>query len=180
MMGWLSGALAMAGAPETVEILTPERSWQTVHDTVMGGVSEGVVTALPQGHGVRFTGTVSLDNAGGFASARTVPAPLKLDGIDAIRIEVQGAPRTWSLTARRDDLPIRGGSWRAQFRTTGERQTIELPLATFEAVAFGRPIPDAPPLAEATEHIDSIGFLIGNKQAGPYALTVYGITGIRR
>ncbi|MEM6930859.1 MAG: CIA30 family protein [Myxococcota bacterium] len=173
------GALAMAADP--VDILTPDRAWTTVHDTVMGGVSQGRVTPLDDAGAVRFTGTVSLENNGGFASSRTVPAPLSLEGIDAFRIEVQGEKgATWSFTVRRDDLRIRGGSWRVQFQTTGERQVVEFPLADFEAVSMGRRLPDAPPLTDAPQHIDSVGFLIGNKQAGAYELKVHRIAGVSR
>ncbi|MEN0063688.1 MAG: CIA30 family protein [Myxococcota bacterium] len=175
MIAWVWGVMALAADP--IEVLTPQRAWTTVHDTVMGGVSEGQVIPLEDDHGgVTFTGTVSLENNGGFASARTVPASLGLDGIDALRIEIKGDGQQWFFSARRDDLRLPGGSWRVPVQTTGERQVVELPLSAFRATAFGRPVPQAPPLDAA--HIDSVGFLIGSKQAGPFALTVYRITGV--
>ncbi len=165
---------------DDTEVLTPDRTWSTVHDTVMGGVSDGRVTPLDEPGAIRFAGTLSLENNGGFASARTTSAPLGLEGIDAFRLELQGDGREWSFTVRRDDLKIRAGSWRATFRTTGERQVVEIPLTDFTAVRMGRPIPGAPSLVGAGDHLDSVGFLVGNQQAGPYELKVFRITGLRR
>ena len=170
----LLGALAMAG---DVDILSPERAWTTVHDTVMGGQSKGRLTRLDEEGAVRFSGTVSLENNGGFASARTVPAPLELDGIEAFRLELDGDGHVWSFTVRRDDLRIRAGSWRVTFPTTEGRQVVVLPIADFEAVSMGRPVPGAPPLDPA--HIDSVGFLISSAQEGPYTLGIHRITGVR-
>lgn len=172
------GVLAMAQEPASVDVLTPDRRWMTVHDTVMGGVSDGEVT--PIDGGVRFSGTVSLDNNGGFASARTLSAPLGLGGIERFELDIEGDGHVWQLTVRRDDLRIRAGSWRAMVPTQkGFRQTLTVEVADLEPVAFGRPVPNAPPLVGATEHIDSVGFLISSKQDGPYELKIYGIRGIR-
>lgn len=176
MLTALLGAFAMAQTP--VELVTPERTWSTVHDTVMGGISEGRVTSIDGG--VRFTGRVSLENYGGFASARTSPEKLDLDGIDTFRIEIDGDGQIWQFTLRRDDMRIRAGSWRVKIQTTGERQVIEIPLTDFEAVSMGRPIPNAPSLVGEAGHIDSVGFLISNKQAGPFQLDVFSIQGVRK
>ena len=48
--------------------LAEVQQWRTIDDLVMGGVSQSVIKAGSQGT-VLFTGTVSLENFGGFASA---------------------------------------------------------------------------------------------------------------
>ena len=47
--------------------LAEVQQWRTIDDVVMGGVSQSVIKAGSQGT-VLFTGTVSLENFGGFAS----------------------------------------------------------------------------------------------------------------
>jgi len=174
MLAWILVGAAMADEP--VEVLTSGRTWTTVHDTVMGGVSHGKVEKLDDSGAVRFSGVVSLDHGGGFASARSTPAPLGLDGIETFRLELTGDSRVWSFTVRRDDVHIRAGSWRVELTTTGERQVFEIPVTDFEAVSRGRRVPDGPPLVGATGHIDSVGFLVGKRQAGPFSLTVHRIS----
>ena len=44
--------------------------WRSLNDGIMGGVSDGAMTALADGTGARFTGVVRLENNGGFASVR--------------------------------------------------------------------------------------------------------------
>lgn len=48
------------------------RLWTSVNDVVMGGVSRSEVTQAQPGI-ARFSGIVSLENSGGFASVRTLP-----------------------------------------------------------------------------------------------------------
>ena len=169
MFGWTLVTL-MAYADDLTD---RNLSWGPVNDTVMGGVSssqaqvtEGVLT---------FTGTVSLDNKGGFASVRSGPTDLALAGLTGFRLTLKGDGKAYDFTVRRRDLPIRGGSYRVQLTTTGEAQTLEFPLTAFSATAFGRPVPSAPPLVGAGAQIESVGFLIASKQEGAFAIDVQAI-----
>ena len=47
------------------------QQWRSIDDVVMGGVSQSVIKAGSQGT-VLFTGTVSLENFGGFASTSSM------------------------------------------------------------------------------------------------------------
>ena len=60
------------------------RQWRTIDDVVMGGVSQSAVTAGSKG-AVLFSGTVSLENFGGFASASSLPAEYNLAGFHGHR-----------------------------------------------------------------------------------------------
>jgi hypothetical protein len=44
------------------------KPWRAINDGVMGGVSLGEIVAID--NGLRFQGTLSLENNGGFASVR--------------------------------------------------------------------------------------------------------------
>ncbi len=152
----------------------PDLQWRVVNDTVMGGVSEGRLVSIDGG--TRFTGELSLESNGGFVSIRSDPRTLPLDDVRALRVTVKGDGRTWNLTARRSDVPLRAGSYRADFATLdGEPVTVTLPLADFEARSFGRPVPDAPALQAAPDRITSVGFLLADGNPGPFQLDVLSV-----
>ena len=151
-MSNLIWAVVMAGTAAAAEggtdLVQRDLEWVCVNDTVMGGVSQSRVARDDEA--VVFTGTLSLENNGGFTSVRTAPAELSLAEVGGFRLRVEGDSRRYAFTARRADVPLRGGSYRASFSTTaGEETVIELPLSAFQATAFGRPVPGAPALAAA-------------------------------
>jgi monofunctional biosynthetic peptidoglycan transglycosylase len=169
-MMWMMFVAAAMAATDLVDL---GLNWVCVNDTVMGGVSQSQVE--PTADGMRFTGTLSLDNNGGFTSVRTQPSALSLEGTTAFRVTVQGDGRAYDFTVRRDDVGIRGGSYRVRIETDpDEPVTVEVPLTAFQATAFGRPI-SAPPLAAAPERISSVGFLLADKNPGTFALEVLAI-----
>ena len=77
---------------------TNTAAWQIVNDDVMGGVSRSGFR-LTNGVAV-FQGEVSLENNGGFASVRSLPARHDLAGCDAFVIRVRGDGRSYKFTAR--------------------------------------------------------------------------------
>ena len=146
--------------------------WQTVNDGVMGGVSVARVRRTADGTLV-FEGEVSFENNGGFASARTaLPAPAALDGA-GVTARVRGDGHRFQLRVHTVDLP-RGTSYRAHFDTAdGEWRDVALPFPAFVATCRGRVVPDAPPLDP--RRADKVGFLIGDRQGGPFRLEVQHI-----
>ncbi len=147
--------------------LTGAAVWQVVNDDVMGGVSTSQVHVATDGTLV-FAGTVSLDNNGGFASVRSLPARHDLAGCDALVVRVRGDGRRYKFTVRTE-----GGSESAIYQaafTTKEREWEEHRLAfkDFLPTFRGRVLAGEPPLDPA--RITSVGFLISDKQAGPFRL----------
>jgi monofunctional biosynthetic peptidoglycan transglycosylase len=145
------------------------RAWQAVNDGVMGGVSDGRFALTPDGT-MRFHGTLSLENNGGFASVRTRRAPLGLTAGERIRLRVKGDGRTYLLNlyvpARRTAF-----SYRAEFPTTADAWTeVEIALADCRATSFGDPVPNAGPVDPAT--VDGLGLMLADKKPGPFALEV--------
>ena len=47
---------------------------------------------------------------------------------------------------------------------------VKLPLDKFQATSFGRPVKDAGPVAP--QEVNGLGFLLGDKKAGPFKLEV--------
>ena len=150
---------------------TNAAAWQVVNDDVMGGVSTSSFR-LTNGTAV-FHGEVSLENNGGFASVRSLPARHDLAGCDAFVIRVRGDGRRYKFTARTDrsfDSPI----YQASFPTKpGEWEELRLPMKDFVPTFCGRVLSGQPPLDPAK--VTSVGFLISDKQAGPFQLEVASI-----
>lgn len=149
--------------------------WQAVNDGVMGGVSEGTFEITDR-KTLAFFGTLSLENNGGFASVRTKAKKLGLESGDALRVRVRGDGRRYSLNLY-VPRPQVAFSYRATVTTTtGEWVEITLPLDSFEATSFGRPV-DAGPVKP--EEVSALGFMVSDRQAGPFRLEIESIQVVR-
>ena len=88
-LGTMAVSLVNRAATAAVRVLAtfdqPDSmdSWKTVNDGVMGGVSEGGCKRTDS-NTLRFSGTISLENHGGFASIRTEPRAMDLTGLTAL------------------------------------------------------------------------------------------------
>ena len=150
------------------------KTWRTVNDGVMGGVSEGEVR-VTEDETLEFFGTLSLENNGGFTSVRSPTGKLDVSDCDAIVIRVRGDGRTYYANVY---VPTErySVSYRTEFTTEeGEWQDIRLSFADFKATFRGRNLPNAPPLD--LSNIQSMGFLLSDKKAGPFSLEMAWIQG---
>ena len=81
---------------------TPFDAWQPIDDVVMGGVSRSQFKQAS--HGIAsFSGLVSLDHGGGFASVRTKPQAWATGGAEAFMLRCRGDGRQYKFTVRADD-----------------------------------------------------------------------------
>jgi monofunctional biosynthetic peptidoglycan transglycosylase len=152
------------------------KQWQTVNDGVMGGVSDGRVRITDEGI-MEFYGTLSLENNGGFASARSKSKPLGLKDGDVIVARLRGDGREYYLNATVPTFRI-AFSYRASFEIKADEwQEVKVPLKQLQATSFGRPVKNAGPV-EASR-VNSVGFLLADKKAGPFKLEVEWIKVIR-
>lgn len=146
-----------------------EGLWETVNDVVMGGLSRSRFYVAPGGFAV-FEGEVSLDNSGGFASARTLPAEFGLGGHAGLSLRVRGDGRSYRLRLRTDDH-FDGPAYQAGFDTRpGEWVVIRLPFESFTPVFRGRAVSGAPPLGP--ERVRRIGIMIADRQEGAFRLEI--------
>ena len=145
---------------------TNSPAWQIVNDDVMGGVSTSRFQVLT--NGAVFSGVVSLENNGGFASVRSSPIRQIVSGLDAFVVRVRGDGRRYKFTVRNDtgfDTPI----YQCAFTTKrGEWQEHRLPFKDFVPTFRGRVLTDVSPLNPVK--VSSVGFLISDKQDGGFKL----------
>lgn len=154
----------------TPVILTMESEpWSVVNDGVMGGISNSAVIAVEGG--LRFQGTLSLENNGGFASIRR-PINTKLAGAAHVAVQVRGDGRPYQLRLKTD---VSGGDidWRKEFDTNGMWQQLTLSLVDFEPVFRGRTL-TLPDTADVSR-LKQLGFLLADGQPGPFQLDIRAI-----
>jgi Complex I intermediate-associated protein 30 (CIA30) len=148
---------------------TNSPAWEVVNDDVMGGVSTSRFQVLTNGCAV-FSGTVRLENNGGFASVRSAPLRENLTDLTAFVLRVRGDGRSYKFSVRTGagfDTPL----YQLAFTTKrGEWEEHRLPFKDFVPTFRGRILTDVPPLNPAK--VTSVGFLISDKQEGPFKLEV--------
>ncbi len=151
--------------------------WYVINDTVMGGTSRSQVTAHVKG-GIAFQGSLSLENNGGFASARTDKIPRDWSKVSALRLTIVGDGRTYIATMR-PQTNYRRLYYRQSFETkNGVEQVITLPLSKFGAFIFGRRVSEAPALTTLAHEISSVGVMLADKKAGVFSLRVLSLSGV--
>lgn len=145
--------------------------WTTVNDPVMGGQSTSRI-GFGDG-GLVFSGNVSLQNNGGFASARSPQDPglgRTAAAATALRVHAVGDGKTYLLKVGVEGQPW---SYIQRFRTDAAvERTYELPIDGFQAVGQRLdPAPEAPPTLDPSR-IDQVSVYILDKQQGPFQITV--------
>lgn len=152
------------------------KEWQAVNDGVMGGVSEGKFKITDK-KTLEFFGTLSLENNGGFASVRTKAKKLGLEKGDTLVARVRGDGREYSMNLH-VPKPLAAFSYRATLQTKKDEWIeVTLPLDKFVATSFGRVVKDAGPVDP--QEINGLGFLLGDKKAGPFKMEVESIKVVR-
>ncbi len=149
--------------------------WVNVDDPVMGGRSSS--TAGAETGTLVFSGTVSLENNGGFASirGRTVAQVNDLSAFDAIRVRVRGDGKTYIFALESVSDP-RLTYWQRFNTVPGEWVEATLPFRGFEPQWRGFTPRNAPALD--ARGILNFGFYIADKQSGPFRLEVSQIAAV--
>jgi NADH dehydrogenase [ubiquinone] 1 alpha subcomplex assembly factor 1 len=142
--------------------------WFAIDDVVMGGVSHSAMR-MENGRAV-FTGVVSLDHGGGFASVRSHPTLWDLRDYTGIELTLQGDGRRYKLRLKTEP-GFDGVNWETAFVTdAGARQKICSPFRDLAPVYRGRLVSGAPPFDPG--RIATFGLLISDRQSGPFCLEV--------
>lgn len=155
---------------------TEVAQWRTIDDVVMGGVSQSVIQAGSQSTCL-FTGTVSLENFGGFASASSLPGAYNLGGFMGIAIRVKGDGKRYKFTVK-TDTAFSGFTYQAPFNTESNAWTeLRFPFKSFVPMFRGSVMDNVEPIDP--EKVKSFGLLIADKQKGPFRLEIDWIKAYR-
>ena len=145
-----------------------EPRWYTVDDNVMGGISSSTVATLKPDY-LYFSGTMSLENNGGFASARSEWQPMDLSESDGILMSVLGDGNSYRLRIR-STTTERNVSYNALFDTAPNKpQLVYIPFDEMVPTYFGY-VMDVGPLDRA--NIGSFGFMLSDNQPGEFELAI--------
>ncbi len=143
--------------------------WLPVNDVVMGGISSGMM-AQHSPTSAHFSGIVSLEHGGGFASVRTPPAEYNLSAFAGLTVAFKGDGKSYKLTLT-DDQSGAGVLFQAQFSTISDEWIeVYFRFDEFAPTFRGRLVPDHPPLR--TQCIKTFGLMISGKQSGAFSLEI--------
>ena len=140
--------------------------WEIQNDVVMGGKSSSDLSRSKEGNAV-FTGDVSLRNNGGFASLQHHFTPKDIRGYDraVIRLKGDGKEYQFRIKASLNERT----SYIYTFNTSGEWQTIEIPLNKMEPSYRGNKL-DQPNFN--ANQMQEVRFLIGNGKTENFRLEI--------
>jgi NADH dehydrogenase [ubiquinone] 1 alpha subcomplex assembly factor 1 len=147
--------------------------WSSIGDPVMGGRSRAELVV--EGGVAVFSGVVSLERNGGFASVRSEPGAYDLSRYQGLLLRVRGDGKRYALRLRTTDA-FDGVSFQAWLQPEpGAWREVRLPFAAFEAVFRGGTVPGHPPLDPAA--VRTFGLMISGRQEGPFRLELASIAG---
>ncbi|HSJ67629.1 MAG TPA: CIA30 family protein [Anditalea sp.] len=143
--------------------------WKIENDVVMGGKSSSQLSKSKEGHAV-FTGYVSLENDGGFASMQYHFEAKDISGYDKATIRIKGDGKEYQFRIKAD-LNDKA-AYVYNFNTNGEWQTIEIPLNQMEPTFRGNKL-NIPNFN--SNQIQEVRFMIGNGVAEDFKLEIVKI-----
>ena len=170
-MKYLLGTFILISAMNTQVIFDFNKKsnidgWKIVDDVVMGGKSSGSFKLSSEGFGL-FEGQISLENNGGFSSARYQFKKLKVNEAINIVIRLKGDGKNYQFRIK--DKSSTYYSYIASFETSGVWQEIEIPLKDMYPSFRGRKL-DLPNFSH--DYIEEVVFLIGNKTPEKFKLLI--------
>jgi monofunctional biosynthetic peptidoglycan transglycosylase len=169
----LAAGAAAGGGKMIVDFSAGATGWPSIDDSVMGGVSQSSMKVI-SGVGV-FSGMVSFDNNGGFASVRSRPERRDLSAYSGLLLRVRGDGKRYGFRLRTDDA-FDGVSYQAVLHPlAGEWTEVALKFADFEPVYRGRRVARHPALDPS--RITTMGLII-SRQEGPFRLEIESILGL--
>lgn len=147
------------------------QAWTITNDSVMGGRSTSQIRASATGTAV-FSGTVSLENNGGFASVRSGSIAGRMQDAKQISVKVRGDGHTYKL--RLYTPAARSVAYQAPFRTTaGEWEEHSFQVSDFVPMWRGQSMNNVPKLD--FDDVTQLGFILSDGQSGEFQIEFQAI-----
>ena len=144
-----------------------KQTWFQLNDDIMGGVSSGKFS-FSNDHVLTFSGKISLENKGGFASIRSKTNAMNLHSVQKFKLRVKGDGKDYYFNISSSNFVADPG-FQAKFETQkGKWQEIELALNDFSPAFGSRSSKNDLDMSK----VKIIGLIISDKQAGPFKLKI--------
>ena len=141
-------------------------SWQIVNDGVMGGLSQSKISWDEKENTLGFSGKVSLENNGGFASVRASLPNFEQREFKKLKLRVRGDGNTYQFRMKGSENSD-GIAYSLDFETEKDKwMEIELAVEDFEPTFRGRVYPEYGNFD--SKDLKQIGILIAGKQEGKF------------
>ncbi len=145
------------------------KDWLVINDGVMGGISSGHFHI--KNEQATFSGTIALDNNGGFSSVRNRNLNQTTATYSTLVLYLKGDGKRYQIRIKASTAEAH--SYVAYFTTSGHWETISIPLQDMAPKFRGRPLElpnfNAP-------RIEELGFLCANKKAEEFILCIASIS----
>ncbi|MEO5788776.1 CIA30 family protein [Gelidibacter sp.] len=141
-------------------------AWHIVNDGVMGGFSKGKMAINAAGNAL-FEGFITTENSGGFSSVKHAFPEKLVSNYKSVLLRIKGDGKMYQFRIKeRLEQPF---SYIHEFQTSGEWETIRIPLAAFYPSFRGHTL-NMPNYNG--ESMQEVTFLIGNKKKEYFALEI--------
>ena len=145
-------------------VMKTDNRWRIVNDGVMGGLSSS--KAIVKDDIIIFSGNVSLENNGGFASFRSPVKDYNFEKSSGIEIKVKGDGKRYSISMK-ETTYFSGYFYTTTFQTKKDEWiTVKIPFEQFKLYYFGRETKSNKKIP--LNNIKEISLLIGDKQEGSF------------
>lgn len=144
------------------------QTWRILNDGVMGGRSASTID-YSEDH-LRFAGTISLENNGGFASMRSPYGSMDLSEYKELRMRVRGDGSSFGMvleTSRTWFYP----NYKVTFDATEEWQELVFSLRDFDEYVVGRK--QGKKMTDKNlQNVIRLGIITNDKAAKPFQLDI--------
>ena len=145
------------------------KDWMIINDGVMGGLS--VSTAVLENNKIVFSGNISLENNGGFASLRSPFGVYDISNFKSVKIRYKSYGRTFSLMLEKSRyfyLPF----FRHDFKSESDDwKEEEIKLSKFKEYRLSQWTGNYTN-AQGLSDIFRIGIILFDKKEGPFRLEI--------
>ncbi len=150
-------------------IMKKNERWRIVNDRVMGGLSSSGIE-VNELNSIIFTGKVSLENNGGFASLRSPVRDYNFENHTGIEIRIKGDGKRYSISMKETSY-FTGYFYTANFQTKPDEQIVlQIPFEEFNLYYFGSKTNSEKRVP--LNKIKEISLLIGDKQEGQFKIEI--------
>ena len=145
-------------------LMKTENQWRIVNDGVMGGLSSS--KAIVENNKIIFSGNVSLENNGGFASLRSPVKDYNFEKFSGIEIKIKGDGKFYSMSMK-ETTYFNGYFYTSSFETKKDEWiVVQIPFDQLKLYYFGQETNSNKKIP--LDNIKEISLLIGDKQSGEF------------